>query len=491
MTSIGRKMFSGAIWMTLLNLLERSIALISTLILVRLLAPEDFGIIAMAMVFVQGLELLTAFGFDVVLIQKQKATRVHYDTAWTLKIGFGALSAVLLYLIAPFAADFYAKPELTLIVRVLAAGFLIRSLENIAIVDFRKLMLFHKDFYLRLSVKIVGFMVTIPLAFQLRSYWALIFGVLATNLATLVFSFIARPYRPRLTLAAGREIFSFSSWLMANNVIFFLRNKLPDLVTGRILGAQALGIFAVALEIATVTTIGISAAVNRAVFPGYAKLSTDDGSFDRTVREVTGAMSLFAFPVAFGMIATADLFVPLVLGEKWTAVIPVIQLLALYGMIGACTSNWIYVFNALARPQLATQVGVFQVLLMIPVLFLCIRWFETPGVAAAVTIIAAVTVPLMMWMLSRVAGVSALGLCRATLRPFAASLIMFALTFAFVTRWRADFIATGEWLHLGLAIALGVSVYVVSLFLLWICVGKPEGPEAWSLRLLRSRTSST
>ena len=184
MTSIGRKMFDGAIWMTLLNLLERSIALVSTLILVRLLAPEDFGVIAMAMVFVQGLELLTAFGFDIVLIQKQETTRVHYDTAWTFKICFGALSATLLLLIAPFAADFYMKPELTLIIRALALGFLIRSFENIAIVDFRKFMQFNKDFYLRLSVKAVGFMVTIPLAFQLRSYWALIFGVLATNLAT-------------------------------------------------------------------------------------------------------------------------------------------------------------------------------------------------------------------------------------------------------------------------------------------------------------------
>ena len=491
MTSIGRKMFDGAIWMTLLNLLERSIALVSTLILVRLLAPEDFGVIAMAMVFVQGLELLTAFGFDIVLIQKQETTRVHYDTAWTFKICFGVLSTTLLLLIAPFAADFYMKPELTLIIRALALGFLIRSFENIAIVDFRKFMQFNKDFYLRLSVKAVGFMVTIPLAFQLRSYWALIFGVLATNLATLVFSFIARPYLPRLTFAAGKEIFSFSSWLMLNNFIFFLRNKLPDLVTGRMLGAQALGIYAVSLEVSTIPTIGISAAVNRAIFPGYAKLSRDDDSFNRTVREVTGAMSLFSFPVAFGMIATADLFVPLVLGEKWTAVIPVVQLLAVYGMIGACTSNWIYVFNAQAKPQLATQVGVFQVLLMIPILFLCIRWFGTPGVAAAVSLIAAVTVPLMMWMLSKVAGVSALGLFKAILRPLAASLIMYALTFEFVTRWRDDFAGTGEWLHLGLAIALGVTVYIASIFLLWMSVGKPEGPEAWSLRLLQRKTTST
>src|SRR5688572_5338994 len=128
------KMARGALWMVLLKLLERSLGLISTLILVRLLSPSDFGIVAMATSFIFMAEMLVAFGFDVALIQKQDATDEHYHTAWTCNVALGAMISGVMIAAASSIAQFYGYPEVFWVVCTLALGPLISGLENIGVV---------------------------------------------------------------------------------------------------------------------------------------------------------------------------------------------------------------------------------------------------------------------------------------------------------------------------------------------------------------------
>jgi O-antigen/teichoic acid export membrane protein len=135
---IGRKMAKGAAWMVGFKLLERSIGLISTIILARLLIPEDFGLIAMANAVIAVAELLQAFSFDVALIQNQQATREDYDTAWTLNILLAASCAVLLAAAAYPLSVFYGDPRVESVIYWLALGMLTQGFENIGIIAFRK-----------------------------------------------------------------------------------------------------------------------------------------------------------------------------------------------------------------------------------------------------------------------------------------------------------------------------------------------------------------
>lgn len=163
----------GAVWMVLFKLIERSIGLISTLILARLLLPQDFGTIAMAMTFIAMAELLTAFGFDIALIQNRDATVEHYNTAWTGNLLLGLSIAVVMLVAAVPIAHFYRKPELVWVIVCLAFGPLISGAENIGVVAFRKELTFRREFVFQLSRKLIGFCVVVPLAFWLRNYWAL------------------------------------------------------------------------------------------------------------------------------------------------------------------------------------------------------------------------------------------------------------------------------------------------------------------------------
>jgi len=203
-------MGSGAAWMVLFKLGERSLGIVSILILVRLLSPHDFGFVAMALSFIAMAELLTRVGFDVALIQNQAATDRHYHTAWTCNVLIGLFIFLLMLVAAAPITAFYAEPTLFWVVCWLALGPLISGCENIGVVAFRKELRFRSEFAYQMSVKLAGFVVTVPLAFWLRSYWALVAGILASKLVGTVISYFAHPFRPRFSIAGAAALFSFS-----------------------------------------------------------------------------------------------------------------------------------------------------------------------------------------------------------------------------------------------------------------------------------------
>jgi len=186
MENISNKMAKGAVWMVAFKLIERSIGLISTIILARLLEPGDFGLVAMATAFLGLLMLLTSFSFDVVLIQKLNPDRHLYDTAWTFNVIFGCVLAFMLVIAAIPLAQFYNESRLEEILYVLAFSTLLGGFGNIGPVAFRKDLQFHKEFYFQLAKKLIGFTVCMSLAFTLRNYWALVWGTFAGNMMAVL-----------------------------------------------------------------------------------------------------------------------------------------------------------------------------------------------------------------------------------------------------------------------------------------------------------------
>ena len=170
-------MAKGAAWMVLFKLSERLIGVVSTLILARLLIPDDFGLVAMAISMLAVLELVTSFNFDISLIQNQNAERYHYDTAWTCNLLLGLGEALAMMALALPAASFYGEPRVAGIMFALAAYTAVRGFANIGVVAFQKDLDLHKEFRFGITKKLFAFTVTVTLAFYLRNYWALMAGM--------------------------------------------------------------------------------------------------------------------------------------------------------------------------------------------------------------------------------------------------------------------------------------------------------------------------
>lgn len=476
-------MAAGAAWMVAFKLTERTLTLVSTIVLARLLVPADFGVVAMAMSIVAILEVLTAFSIDVALIQRADVQRGHLDTAWTFNVMFGAAIALTLFLLAEPTAAFYRHPELVPVMRVLAIGWLVQGLENVGPVAFRRELEFNKEYWFLSAKKLAAFAVTIPLAIWLRSYWALVVGIVAGKFLSAWLSYAVHPFRPRFSLKGARELFAFSRWLFVNNVLFFLNQRTSDVVIGRLAGAQALGLYNLSFEISNMPTTELAAPINRAVLPGYAQLYRETGTLAQSYVAVIGLIALLSIPAGAGIAAIAAPFVTVVLGPKWLDAIPLIQILAFYGCVASLGTNTGVVMMAVGRPHLMTAMALTHVCVLVPALVIATRTWGLAGAALAVLAATVLVLPLNFAILARVLGAGAMDLVRPLWRPVLGAAAMYGVVRLVLGRLGAA--GAGEGVQLAAGIATGVVAYVVAVAILWAVAGRPEGAETTILARLR------
>lgn len=457
-------------------LLDRSIGLISTLILARLLIPEDFGIVAMCMSVIAALQVFTAFGFDVVLIQNQDSTREHYDTVFTLNVLLGAGTSLAIVAAANLTANFYSEPRITLPMTILAIGVFCRSFENIKVVDFRKDLEFKKEAVLRIGQKLSGFVVTIPLAFYLQSYWAMIAGMLAMWVFSVLLSYYMKPYMPRISLAKVKEIFSFSAWLLLNNVMIFVNYRFADFLVGSRLGAGPLGVLNMSVEVAATPATQLVAAANRAIYPGYAKLVNDKDELVQTYLSVICAISIVAVPVGLGIAAISDLIVTVVLGDKWTDARPLLAILGVYSVVGALISNSNYIFYALGIPRQLTYFTAIHITVLVFAMFFLVSESGIVGAAWAMLIANCVSLPVIVIMASKHVPVTIAMFTGRVWRAILAGTIMYFAVKQFIQLE----LMLADGLMLMLAVAVGALVYCVALLLLLMVSGF-KSLEEWTL----------
>jgi lipopolysaccharide exporter len=485
MNDVHASMARSAVWSTGLRLTERALGLINTIVLARLLLPQDFGVVAMCMVVVAALEAFTSLGFDVVLIQRQDATKDHYDTAFTLNVILGAIVGGLLIGSGGLVSWFYSDTRLEPVMYVVGANFFVRSLENIHVVDFRKYFDFHLEAILRISVKVVGLAVTIPAALWLKDYWALIIGMTSMGAFSVALGYIMRPYRPAFTLRATREIMNFSGWLVLNSAVFFLRGQIHNIFIGRLLGAPALGTFNMANEVAMMSSSELIAPINRAVYPGYAKLGDDIAALKATFLDVFSLIMMLSIPAALGTIAIADDLAPLLLGDAWLATIPLIKLIAVCGALNALNSNMTYVVLVRRQPRLSTRVAISEAILIMPIMYFAITHFGLTGAGwSLVASYCFVSTPMWWRTTCRLLELPVGQLLARVWRPLTASVAMYVAVVSLQGSLLEDL---SRPLAILLAVVSGGIVYGGMLGLLWRLSGLPNGGEKIVVTFVRQR----
>lgn len=477
MEEIDNKIAKGAAWMVSFKMIDRGLGLVSTVVLARLLVPEDFGLVAMAMILIAALQLLIAFSFDVPLIQNPNAGRDQFDTAWTLNVLFAAMCGAVLAMLAGVAARFYGEPRLELVIYLFAFGFAVQGLSNIGPVIFRREMRFDREFKFLLGKRMASLLVTIPLAFWLRNYWALVIGQLAGTFVSVALSYLVSDYRPRFSFKAKVELFHSSKWLMMNNILQFLNGRAAELVIGRIGGAGTLGIYTIASEISTLPTTELVAPINRAAFPGYARVAREMEALRSSFLNVISMIALFALPAGIGIASVADLMVPAVLGWKWVPAIPLIQILAIFGVIQALQTNISYIYLATGQLAYVTVVGIIQFVILLGLLVPGIIYWGAIGAAWAFLGTIVLMTPVNQYLIARQLALSAASFVGRLVRPLVASLIMAAV----VLGMKSGFVLKSEtapyMMALLLCVLAGAVSYSLSVYFLWRLAGCPQGAE--------------
>ena len=483
--SVARQTAIGAGWIIAWRVATRNIGLVSTLILVRLLQPADFGLVALATGFINAADALSAIGVQDALIRLPKLDRNLYDTGFGLSVARGFLTALVIVAIAWPLGNFFSDERLTIVLLALSTSSVISGFENIGIVDFRRDLAFRKEFALQLWSRVIGAGTTIAVAAVWHSYWALVAGILVYRLVRLIQSYLMSPYRPRVTLVSWRQIIGFSLWTWGQAMLNQARDRIDSIVIGRLLGTFQVGVFSVGVELGLLPTTELVEPLGRAQFSGLAALRNASEGLGSLFVGAVGLGMLIVLPAGFGISMLADPMVRLSLGEQWLAAVPVIQILAIGGTFTIVTYSCGNVLNVIGRPHVNFYVGIISLSTKLVALLILVTPYHLAGAAIGLTIASAVDLVLLLCVTLPKIGVSVWQLCASIGRPAIGTLAMVMVLWQLEMAWTPS--EGADALHFAqdaaVRAAIGATCYAIAVIALWWAGGRPDGAERFVLNI--------
>ncbi|MCH9651940.1 MAG: lipopolysaccharide biosynthesis protein [Deltaproteobacteria bacterium] len=489
---MAKRVARGVGWLYTYRWLERLLDLLSIIVLARILSPEDFGIVAIAVSIVAIVEGLSAFDVNKALIRTRCEDRDLYDSAWTLSALRGLASALCMIVIAPFLSD----PRLAAVLAVLALSPVLMGLSNPRFVLFERDLIYSKLAVLTLGARGVSFGLTLGLAFVYRSYWALVIGMVAGHLTSLVLSYALRPYRPRLTLARFSDIFAFSGWLSLTTMVTTLAMETDKLIVGKWLGVADAGRYFMTQRVGVLPTRELVSPLQRILFPSFSELTADTGRLRRVVGESINVIGSLSLPAGFGFALVAGDFVPLALGPQWDGIIPLLQILVPYLSLRATLSMTLPCVMALGQVRLLFWVSLAYSLFHVPAFIAATAFYGLPGAIWSLVVAGVLYSYLNAWLLNRTLSISLSEILAQLLRPLCASALMVGAVLALGAVLppsllsepaSSGFAASAtSWWRLLAQVGVGGVVFCSTLYALWRWQGRPAGIEQRLLQL-RSR----
>ena len=463
---LSKKVVRGGMWVFGLKIISRGLGFIRTIILARLLAPEDFGLLGIAMLAIATLETFSRTGFETALIQKKNNVELYLDTTWTVSAIRGIVLFLILFLSAPVVAKFFNSPQATLVIKVIAVSTLLSGFRNVGVLFFQKELEFNKQFVYELSAILVDLTVAITLAFMLRNVWALVWGGVAGNFVRLFMSYILHPYRPhvRFYKAEFKELFGFGKWALGSSILIFLITQGDDIFVGKMLGVTILGFYQMAYLISNLPATEITHVISQVTFPAYSKLQDDIPKLREAYLNVLQLTVFLSFPIAGLIFVLAPDFTKIFLGEKWMPMVPAMQVLAIFGATRAFGATTGPIFLGVGKPGILTKLAAIQLLMMIAIIYPLTNRFGIFGTAIAIVIPNLITQIFTSTYILNIIKCSSIEFIRILLFPLICT-ILTSLLFLIKTVWISiDGVKLSILIIFGMISYLGISYLFMKTF---------------------------
>ena len=318
----------GAAWILGAGLFARLLGTVNTIIVARLLVPEDIGLVAVATIAMQLLQGLSDIGVSQAVVKFQHADRDDLNTLFTLSALRGLVIGLALAIAAPVMAAFYDDPRMAGVFFGVAVFPAITGLINPRFYEFERDLKFSREFIATVLNKFAGVAVSITVAFVFRTYWAIILGLLAGGVVQLFLSYVMRPFAPRFSIKSLKKVFGFSGWITGVSFLAALNNKLDVPILARLAGQADAGIYFMGFQLSEMATAQLGLPLARAIYPGLSSMQGDLERMRAAFLRGVAALGAFAMPGAFGLAFVAEDLVALLLGDKWAGAALVIQILA-------------------------------------------------------------------------------------------------------------------------------------------------------------------
>jgi O-antigen/teichoic acid export membrane protein len=332
--NLKQKAVKGVIWSALQKYSTMLIQFVSGIILARLLTPYDYGCIGMLMIFMLLAESFIDGGFGSALIQKKQPTQTDYSTIFFWNLGMAVLLYAVLYVSAPYIAQFYKIPLLCDVLRVQGIILFIYAFNIVQRNQLQKKMNFKVLSIVTILTSLTALTVTIVMAYHGFGVWALVAQYILTALIpALVFWFYVR-WRPQLTFSwqSFRELFGFGFYMFLTNMLNQFGHQVQGLLIGRFYNAATMGYYSKANATERLASTSISKVMTQVTYPLYAEMQDDKTALGDMIKKITLTLSYITFPLMFILLLCAKPLFILLYTERWADSVPYFQVLCIAGL---------------------------------------------------------------------------------------------------------------------------------------------------------------
>lgn len=355
----------GAVWKFSERILGQLMSFVISIILARILMPEDYGLIALVFVFTTLCDKLVICGFATSLIQKKDADSIDFSSVLIFSLGAATVLYIVLFFSAPFIAKFYNNFDYKLLVSVLRTvgiSLFIIAFSSVQHAYVSKNMLFRHNFWSALGGTIFSGGVGIAMAYMGYGVWALVVQNLMTSFVDCLILLIIVKWRPRISFSFVRlkELFSYGWKIFLSSIIKMFCNDLRSLVIGKIYSPAQLAFYNRGQSMPQLIDSNITGTIDSVLFPAYSKLQENTVVLLRAMRRAVKTSCYILMPALAIMAAVASPLVSVLLTDKWLPCVPFMQILCLSFMFSPVETENLQSIKAIGRSDVVLKLEIIK-----------------------------------------------------------------------------------------------------------------------------------
>ena len=456
----------GAVWTFIGRIFVFCINLGGSIILARLLQPEDFGLFGIALLFTGLATRFGNIGFGLALLQRDEINEDHISSLFTVNCLIFPSLAGLLFLISPSIGNFFGNILAGEALAILSMLFLATPFSSVARVLMQRKMDFKGPAIAETAQHFTTVSLAIFLAWQDYGLWSLVSAELAGAGLSAFVLVLKSKWKPKLKYkhAAMKDLFSFGVGIFLKRLLVYGSDKIDFFIIGKKLGSAPLGFYEKAFNLMNMTVKELGEKMEPVLFRAFSILQKDHSRILLGYNKVLLSFSLVSYPVFFGLAAVAPLFIPIVYGEKWLPSVIPLQIMCAAGLLRLHIKLTSTVMNAMGKVSVEVWIRAAMLLMLGAGSYIGSHW-GIVGVSIAVA-----TTNFVLWMgmtvyFMKISQMTLIEILRPQNASFAACVFMFAVVLLF-QRWSAAAFGLNSLLLLLSAISVGALSYIAALLVI-------------------------
>lgn len=379
---------NSTLWAFADKIFHRAIQLLVTAFAARILVPEDFGLVGMAILVMGVIGIFKDYGLTTSIIYDKKIDQIDLSTAFWVNLSVGALLFLVMYLSSPLSAAYFSNNKVPDVVKLLSINFLFTGIGVVNGTILIKAVRFKQLAIISIVATVLQASVTLLLIFGLNmGYWGIICGILAYSLTDSILKIAVTRWLPNAIFDFQRlkKMFHYGKNIFLQKILNYFSSNIDYFIIGRLLGSASLGIYQFAYMIPHSILNEFSQNITKVLFPIFCQVQDDPERFKAGYLKINQYISFVSFPAMIGLFFVADQFIYLAFGNKYMAAVLPMKILCFSGMAKSVLHTMGIVFNSKGRPDLGLKWNI----ILFPIIGTAVYFgtrFNLAGVAVALTV---------------------------------------------------------------------------------------------------------